>query len=62
LLGSQVGSVTMEYVIISTFALVISVAAVTMVAGLFKEKINSVNEKLGLKDEDKINFDFMNNE
>ena len=52
------GSITMEYIIISTFVLAISVAAITMVSKMFKERMERINDKLGLENEERITFDF----
>ena len=49
------GSATMEYVIVSTFAALLSIAAITFVGRMVKTKVNSMAEKLNM---DATEFDF----
>jgi Flp pilus assembly pilin Flp len=49
------GSATLEYVIISTFATLLSVAAVTFVGRMVKQKVDSMAEKLQI---DATEFEF----
>lgn len=49
------GSATMEYVIVSTFAALLSIAAVTFVGRLVKTKVTAMSDKLGVE---ATEFDF----
>lgn len=49
------GSATMEYVIVSTFAALLSVAAITFVGRLVKTKVSVMAGKLGME---ATEFDF----
>lgn len=42
------GGAAMEYIIVSTFAILLSVAALGFIAKVFKEKIAVMAEKLGV--------------
>ena len=49
------GSATMEYVIVSTFAALLSIAAISFVAKVVKEKVNTMAQKIGVE---ATEFDF----
>lgn len=44
---NQVGGAAMEYVVVSTFALLVAIAGVTFVGKLFKEKMHEISDKIG---------------
>ena len=46
------GGAALEYVLVSTFAAVVSMAAIGFVAKIFNEKMQKVGEKLGVDAED----------
>ncbi len=52
---SKKGSATLEYVIVSTFAALLSIAAITFVGKMVKEKVNAMASKVGV---DAHEFDF----
>lgn len=41
------GGAAMEYVVVSTFALLVAVGGVTFVGKLFKDKLQQITEKMG---------------
>lgn len=43
------GSATMEYVIVSTFAALLSIAAITFVKRLVKDRVGQMASKLGVE-------------
>ncbi len=45
---SQFGGAAMEYVVVSTFALLVAVAGIGFVGKLFQEKMQAISEKLGV--------------
>ena len=53
-LGHKRGSATMEYVIVSTFAALLSIAAITFVGRLVKTRVDKMAAKL---DMDATEFD-----
>jgi len=44
---SSRGSITMEYIVVSSFALIVSVSAVTWIGKLVKARIDNLSAKLG---------------
>lgn len=54
---SAEGSVSMEYIIVSCFALMVSVTAVTWIGKITKDRIASMAQRLQLDTND-LNFDF----
>jgi hypothetical protein len=44
---SSQGSITMEYIVVSSFALLVSVSAVTWIGKLVKARIDNLSAKLG---------------
>lgn len=54
---SSEGSVSMEYIIVSCFALMVSVTAVTWIGKITKDRIASIAQRLQLDTSD-LNFDF----
>ena len=48
-LRNQTGSATMEYVIVSTFAALLSIAAITFVARMVKSKVDTLSDKVGIE-------------
>lgn len=48
------GSVALEYVIVSSFALVVAIATVAVVTQLSKRQIREMGERLGLDLEDAL--------
>lgn len=54
---SSEGSVSMEYIIVSCFALMVSVTAVTWIGKVTKERIASMAQRMQLNTND-LNFDF----
>lgn len=46
---SQKGGVALEYVLVTTFAAIVSIAALGFVGTMMKEKITSVAEKMGVE-------------
>jgi hypothetical protein len=44
---SSQGSITMEYIVVSSFALLVSVSAVTWIGRLVKARIDNLAAKLG---------------
>jgi hypothetical protein len=48
-LRKQTGSATMEYVIVSTFAALLSIAAITFVARMVKSKVDTLADKVGIE-------------
>ena len=55
--NSSDGSVSMEYIIVSCFALLISVTAVTWLGKMVKARINTIAERLNL-DTSELDLDF----
>ncbi len=55
--NSSEGSVSMEYIIVSCFALMVSVTAVTWIGKITKERIASMAKRMQLDTND-LNFDF----
>jgi hypothetical protein len=55
--NSSDGSVSMEYIIVSCFALLISVTAVTWLGKMVKARINTIAERLNL-DTSELELDF----
>jgi hypothetical protein len=55
--NSTSGSAALEYLIVSGFALVVSVTAVTWLGGVIKDKMNHIARQIH-SDTDDINFDF----
>jgi hypothetical protein len=55
-LTTRRGSATMEYVIVSTFAALISIAAITFVGRMVKSKVSLMAEKIGMTP-DEFEFD-----
>lgn len=49
------GSATIEYVIVSTFAAILSVAAITFVGRIVKTKVSTMSDKIGIE---ATEFDF----
>ena len=45
--SSSQGSITMEYIVVSSFALLVSVSAVTWIGKLVKARIDNLSAKLG---------------
>lgn len=45
--NSSEGSVTMEYIIVSSFALLISISAVTWIGKVIKERVEKMASKVG---------------
>ena len=57
--NSTSGSAALEYLIVSGFALVMSVTAVTWLGGIIKEKMNQIAKHIHADTTDAdINFDF----
>jgi hypothetical protein len=54
---SSEGSVSMEYIIVSCFALMVSVTAVTWIGKITKDRIASMAQRLQVDTND-LNFDF----
>lgn len=54
---SSEGSVSMEYIIVSCFALMVSVTAVTWIGKITKDRIASMAQRMQLDTND-LNFDF----
>lgn|GEM_PF-3466192 len=50
------GSVALEYVLVSTFGLLVAVASIGFVGKMFKDRLDKMAEKLGLDATD-IDFD-----
>jgi hypothetical protein len=56
--NSSEGSVSMEYIIVSCFALLVSVTAVTWLGKMVKARITVISERLGLDTTDlELDFD-----
>ena len=56
--NSSQGSVSMEYIIVSCFALLVSVTAVTWLGKMVKARISVISERLGLDTTDlELDFD-----
>lgn len=56
--NSSEGSVSMEYIIVSCFALLVSVTAVTWLGKMVKARITVIGERLGLDTTDlELDFD-----
>jgi hypothetical protein len=55
--NSTEGSVSMEYIIVSCFALMVSVTAVTWIGKITKERIATMAQRMQLDTND-LNFDF----
>lgn len=55
--NSSEGSVSMEYIIVSCFALMVSLTAVTWIGKITKERITSMAQRMQLDTND-LNFDF----
>lgn len=55
--NSSEGSVSMEYIIVSCFALLISVSAVTWLGKMVKERITQIAERLNV-DTNELELDF----
>lgn len=47
-MGKRRGGAAIEYIIVSTFATAISVAAVMFIGKLLREKLSAMSEKLGI--------------
>lgn len=45
--NSSQGSVTMEYIIVSSFALLVSISAVTWIGKVIKERVDKMASKVG---------------
>jgi hypothetical protein len=45
--NSSEGSVTMEYIIVSTFALLVSISAVTWIGKVVKDQVEKMASKVG---------------
>ena len=45
--NSSEGSVTMEYIIVSSFALLVSISAVTWIGKVIKERVEKMASKVG---------------
>jgi hypothetical protein len=45
--NSSEGSVTMEYIIVSSFALLVSISAVTWIGKVIKERVEKMATKVG---------------
>lgn len=58
---SRSGSATIEYVIVSTFAMLLSIAAITFVGTMVKDKVEKISEKAGVSAKD-FEFDLGFNE
>ena len=41
------GGATLEYILVSTFATILTVAALTYLAGVFSERIDLLSQKMG---------------
>ncbi len=52
--NSSRGSVTMEYIIVSSFALLVSISAVTWLGSIIKDRVSKIATKMGV---DSTNFD-----
>ncbi len=52
------GGATLEYILVSTFATILTVAALTYLAGVFRERIGLLSDKLGVEVELE-DFDFL---
>ena len=52
--NSARGSVTMEYIIVSSFALLVSISAVTWLGSIIKDRVSKIATKMGV---DSTNFD-----
>lgn len=46
--GGEVGGATLEYVLVSTFAAVVSLVALTFVGKVVKEQLDTMASKLGV--------------
>ena len=57
--SSSAGSVSMEYIIVSCFALLISVTAVSWLGKIIKDRINKIAERMNLDTAD-LELDFDN--
>ncbi len=57
-LRGQAGSATLEYVIVSTFAAVLSIASITFVGRMVKTKVDQVATKVGIT-ADEFDFTFL---
>ncbi|MEN9833872.1 MAG: hypothetical protein RL011_65 [Pseudomonadota bacterium] len=55
--NSQAGAAALEYILVSTFAAVITIAALSYVGRLVKAEVNKINSKLG-GDAQATEFDF----
>lgn len=55
--GRQEGGAAVEYVIVSTFATLLAVAAIAFVGSVVKDKVKTMEQKLGIQfDEDSLNL------
>lgn len=43
------GGATLEYILVSTFATILTVAALTYLAGVFRERLDMLSNKLGIE-------------
>lgn len=55
--NSSQGSVTMEYIIVSSFALLVSISAVTWIGKVIKERVDKMASKMG-SDSGEFNIDW----
>lgn len=47
--NSSRGSVTMEYIIVSSFALLVSISAVTWLGTIVKDRVSKIAAKMGVE-------------
>ena len=52
------GGATLEYILVSTFATILTVAALTYLAGVFSDRLDLLSSKLGI-DIEFADFDFL---
>jgi hypothetical protein len=50
--SSSQGSVTMEYIVVSTFALLVSISAVTWIGKIIKDRVDKIASKMGAESND----------
>lgn len=49
---SQTGGAAIEYIIVSTFATILAIAAITFVTTTIKDKLTSLEDKIGISFDD----------